>query len=230
MVNIKSIGQTIIVSAVAISFALLVVGIVSNADVLELVEEWRQYYGVTGVVIFSVVGGISVVFCFPGSILMTTAGAAFGLEWGFVAGLGCVLLGAVLAFLVSRYFARQRIEEWVLSNPKFAALDEAIGEGGWQLVVLTRCCPIFPFIFQNYAYGLTRIQFLNYAVGSFIGLLPANLLFVYMGSLGRTGVEIFTGGSSTLELAFRVLGFIASVVMIVYITKLSTRALKRAGL
>ena len=228
--NIKSIGKTTIVSIVAISFALVVMGIVSNVDFLELVEEWRQYYGVTGVVVFSVVGGISVVFCFPGSILMTTAGAAFGLEWGFVAGLACVLLGAILAFFVSRYFARQRIEKWVLSNPKFAALDEAIGEGGWQLVVLTRCCPIFPFIFQNYAYGLTQIQFLNYAAGSFVGLLPANLLFVYMGSLGRTGVEVFTGGTSVLELAFSVLGFTASVAMIVYITKLSTRALKRAGL
>jgi len=106
-------------------------------------------------------------------------------------------------------------------------VDNAIGQEGWKIVVLTRCCPLFPYIFQNYAYGLTRVGFGHYALGSLLGLIPATLVFVYMGSLGA---EAAGGGTSSLELAMRVLGFVATVVVSIYITRISTRALERAGL
>ena len=67
----------------------------------------------------------------------------------------------------------------------------------------------------------------HYALGSLLGLIPATLVFVYMGSLG---VEAATGATSSLELGLRVLGFVATVVVSIYIARISTRALEQAGL
>ncbi|HXV65029.1 MAG TPA: VTT domain-containing protein [Vicinamibacteria bacterium] len=183
-----------------------------------------------GIIPFVLGGGVAVVFLFPGSVVMTAAGAAFGLGKGFVAAQVAASAGAALAFLVSRYLARSRVERWVRSKPAFSSLDEAIGVAGWKLVLLTRCCPVFPYVFQNYAYGLTRVSFSHYALGSFIGLVPATLLFVYLGSLGRAGAEAVSGRAEPAQVVFQLLGFAATVAATVYVTRISRQALRRAGI
>lgn len=185
--------------------------------------------GIGGMALFALVSGVSVVFFFPGSVVMTAAGAAFGLTRGFLTAQAGATLGAGLAFLVSRYIARRRVERWVSSKPAFAAVDEAIGSEGWRIVLLTRCCPLFPYIFQNYAFGLTRVSFGQYALGSFLGLVPTTLAFAYLGSLGRSGAEAASGSASTLELVLRGFGLLATVAVGVYLARLSRRALAKVG-
>ena len=223
----KSNLWAIVAMALAVVCIFVAMKLADYAGGLELVKAWTKDLGVLGMVLFALLSGISVVFFFPCSILMTASGAAFGLRDGFVVALVATTVGAALAFLVSRYLARKRVEQWVAGKPRFAAVDEAIGQEGWKIVVLTRCCPLFPYIFQNYAYGLTRVGFGHYALGSLLGLIPATLVFVYMGSLG---VEAATGATSSLELGLRVLGFVATVVVSIYIARISTRALEQAGL
>jgi uncharacterized membrane protein YdjX (TVP38/TMEM64 family) len=185
--------------------------------------------GIGGMVLFALAGGLSVVFFFPGSVLMTAAGAAFGLTRGFLTAQAGATFGAGLAFLVSRYFARRRVARWVATKPAFAAVDDAIGNEGWKIVLLTRFCPLFPYIFQNYAFGLTRVSFGHYALGSFLGLVPTTLIFAYLGSLGRSGAEAASGSASTLELFLRGFGLVATVGVSVYLARLSRRALAKAG-
>jgi uncharacterized membrane protein YdjX (TVP38/TMEM64 family) len=185
--------------------------------------------GIGGMVFFALASGVSVVFFFPGSVVMTGAGAAFGLTRGFLTAQAGATLGAGLAFLVSRYVARRRVERWVSSRPAFAAVDRAVGDEGWKIVLLSRFCPLFPYIFQNYAFGLTRVSFSHYALGSFLGLVPTTLAFAYLGSLGRSGVEIASGSASTLELVLRAAGLLATVAISVYLARLSRRALAKAG-
>ena len=185
--------------------------------------------GIGGMVLFALASGVSVVFFFPGSVVMTGAGAAFGLTRGFLTAQAGATLGAGLAFLVSRYVARRRVERWVSSRPAFAAVDQAVGNEGWKIVLLSRFCPLCPYIFQNYAFGLTRVSFSHYALGSFLGLVPTTLAFAYLGSLGRSGVEAASGSASTLELVLRAAGLLATVGISVYLARLSRRALAKAG-
>jgi uncharacterized membrane protein YdjX (TVP38/TMEM64 family) len=203
----------------------------SHPALQEVLASWtaRGGTGLAGMTVFAVAIGVLVVFFFPGSILMTASGAAFGLLGGFVTAQVGASLGAGLAFLVSRYVARHRVERWVVSRPRFAAVDDAIGAEGWKIVLLTRCCPIFPYIFQNYAYGLTRVSFGQYALGSFFGIVPATLVFAYLGAMGRTGAAVAAGQTSPAEVALKVLGLVATIAVSVYIGRLSKRALARAG-
>ena len=55
------------------------------------------------------------------------------------------------------------IEKRLAGNPRFAAIDRAIGAEGRKIVFLLRLSPAFPFSLLNYALGLTRVRFADYA-------------------------------------------------------------------
>ena len=76
-------------------------------------------------------------------------------------------MAASVAFLIARYFARERILKLVEGNKKFLAIDKAIGENGFRVVTLLRLSPLFPFSLGNYLYGLTSVKFVPYVLGRF---------------------------------------------------------------
>lgn len=55
-------------------------------------------------------------------------------------------------------------------------------------VAFTRLVPLFPCNLLNYALGLTRIPLLQYALMSFIFMLPGALAYTYLGYAGREAV------------------------------------------
>lgn len=74
-------------------------------------------------------------------------------------------VAASIAFLIARYFARERILKLVEGNKKFLAIDKAIGENGFKVVTLLRLSPLLPFSLGNYLYGLTSVKFVPYVLG-----------------------------------------------------------------
>lgn len=76
-------------------------------------------------------------------------------------------VAASVAFLIARYFARERILKLVEGNKKFLAIDKAIGENGFRVVTLLRLSPLLPFSLGNYLYGLTSVKFVPYVLGRF---------------------------------------------------------------
>jgi len=201
------------------------------ADWLAVFNERIQQLGPTGLLVYALAYAVATVLLLPGSLLTLAAGAAFGLLPGFASVLVGASVGAALSFLVSRYLARRRVEVWIRSKPRFSAVDRAVAKEGWKIVFLTRLSPIFPFNFQNYAYGLTRIPFWHYALSSAIGIIPGTFLYVYLGTVGRSGLEAAAGGEQvqTLRLVLQIVGLIATVVVTIYITRIATKALKEAG-
>jgi len=202
------------------------------ADGLAVFNEAVQKLGPAGLLVYALAYALATVFLLPGSLLTLAAGAAFGLLPGFGSALMGATLGSALAFLVSRHLARRRVEDWIQSKPRFAAVDRAVAKEGWKIVFLTRLSPIFPFNFQNYAYGLTRIPFWHYTLASMVGILPGTFLYVYLGSVGRSGLEAAAGGErvETLRLVLQIVGLLATALVTFYITRIATKALKEAGI
>lgn len=83
-------------------------------------------------------------------------------------------MAASVAFLIARYFARDRILKLVEGNEKFLAIDKAIGENGFRVVTLLRLSPLLPFSLGNYLYGLTSVKFVPYVLGRFASCLVSN--------------------------------------------------------
>ena len=217
--------------ALLVVVALLWLRTLPLADWLAVFNEWVQGLGTVGLLVFALTYAVATVLALPGSLLTLAGGAAFGLLPGFGAVLVGASVGAALSFLVSRHLARGRVEEWIQSKPRFSAVDRAVAKEGWKIVFLTRLSPIFPFNVQNYAYGLTRISFWHYALASAIGIIPGTFLYVYLGSVGRSGLEAAAGGGEveTLRLVLQIVGLAATAAVTVYITRIATKALKEAG-
>src|SRR5262249_10857542 len=152
----------------------------------------------------------------PGSFLTLGGGATFGLWAVAPISLGSTAAAGVV-FLFSRYLARQWVEERIGSR-RFQALDRAVGEQGFKIVLLTRLSPVFPFNFLNYAYGLTQVRFRDYLLASWIGMLPGTFLYVYIGSLGA---EAVAGQKSPAEWAFFGIGLALTIVVTALVTRLA---------
>jgi len=205
-------------------------------DAFLALEDWIAGLGVTGLVIFIAIYAVATVLMVPGSPLTLAAGAIFGPLWGGWGLLWVTVavsiasnLGAAMALLIGRYFARDRVAAWARKSPKFDAVDRAVAEGGWKIVAMLRLSPAVPFNLQNYLYGLTPIPFWTCVLTSIVAMLPGTFLYVYVGYLGRVGAEAAAGAESvsTAQLVLFIVGLVAAVAVTVYVTALARRALKR---
>ncbi len=213
--------------------AALVVGIVFlplNRWALGLVELIRGA-GATGVFVYALVYIAATLFLLPGSLLTAGAGFAYGPLGGTLLVSPVSVTAALLAFLLGRFVARDWVARRVASNPKFAAIDEAVAKSGLKIVLLLRLSPILPFNLLNYGLGLTQVRLRDYVLGSFIGMLPGTFLYVYLGSLVTSASELASGqrpSSGSWGQALYWGGLAATLVATVLITRLSRRALHEA--
>ncbi len=192
--------------------------------------EWAQGLGSWGPIFVGVLYVLACVLMVPGSIITIAAGFLFGLFWGTITVSIASTLGACLAFIVGRTLARGPVEQKVTHRPKFAAIDKAVGEQGFKIVLLTRLSPIFPFNLLNYAYGLTKVGFWQYALASWIGMLPGTVLFVYMGTAGRSLTDIAAGEgqSNWATRIFLLVGLLVAIVVVFFVTRVARKALADA--
>lgn len=216
--------------AIAVAIAIVAgsyLGIFAQAQaLLERSLEWIDSLGPLAPIAFIVIYILAAVLFISGTALTLGAGAIFGVVKGTIFVSAGSVLGAGAAFLVGRYVARDRVAKIVEKNPKFKAVDEAVAQEGWKIVGLTRLSPIFPFVVLNYAFGLTKVKFLDYFLASWIGMLPGTILYVYIGTVAKS---LATAGGEEpggwLQKAFLVVGLVATFGVTAYVTRIAQKAL-----
>lgn len=192
--------------------------------------EWVDGLGAWGPIVFVAGYALAVVGFVPGSLLTLAAGAIFGLVEGVAVVLIGATLGSTIAFLLSRFVAREAVARRVEGDPRFAAIDRAIGREGLRIVLLLRLSPIFPFSLLNYALGLTGVGLRDYLIAS-IGMVPGTLLYVYS---GKVAGELATLASSAAPsrgpgyYAVVGLGLAATLIVTRVVTRIARRALAEA--
>lgn len=170
---------------------------------------------------------VASVLVVPGSILTLAGGFVFGLPMGIALVSAGSALGAAAAFLVGRFFARDWVAHRVAAVPRFRALDSATRHEGFLIVFLARLSPLFPFNLLNYGLGLTAVKFRDYFLATWIGMLPATVVYVYIGSLAKNLTDLTTGNveRGPGQLALLAAGLIATIVLTVFITRRANRTL-----
>ena len=191
--------------------------------------DWIRSAGPAGAALFAVAYIAATVLLLPGSVLTLGAGFAYGPALGLLLVSPVSVLAATAAFSVGRSIARGWVSRKVSGDPRFAAIDEAVGESGFKIVFLLRLSPVLPFNLLNFALGLTRVSLRDYVLASFLGMLPGTLLYVYLGSLVTSASEIAAGRGSAgvWQRALYVVGLVATIAATVVITRISRRALTR---
>ena len=137
--------------------------------------------GMLGPVIYMALYVIGTVLFLPGLAISIVGGILFGPFWGVVYTITSATAGACAAFLISRYAARGWIENKI-KDPRLRSLDDSVEKNGWKIIAFTRLIPLFPFNLLNYAFGLTKVRFSQYAIGSFIFMLPGCIAFIVFSS------------------------------------------------
>lgn len=210
-----------------IALTVLVAGYYFNfPSLLQQALNWIQGVGIFGYVVFIILYILSCIFFIPGTVLTLGAGAIYGVVLGSAIVSIASTLGAAAAFLVGRYAARDFVERKIEGNQTFKSIDEAVAREGGRIVFLTRLSPLFPFSLLNYAYGLTKVKFFSYFIASWIGMMPGTVMYVYIGSLGSDLATVSAGEQSYLKWILNAVGFIATVVVSVYVGKIAKKALE----
>jgi uncharacterized membrane protein YdjX (TVP38/TMEM64 family) len=192
------------------------------------VAAWSQLHRTVAAAAFVAVYVLAAVLVVPGSILTLAAGYLFGLPLGAALTSAGSLLGAAAAFAVGRFLARDWVAQRVATWPHFGALDAALRRDGFTIVLLARLSPLIPYNLLNYALSVTAARFRDYLLASWIGMLPALVLYVYTGSLAKGLAELTSAGRppTWATRSLLALGLAATVALAVLIARTATRVLR----
>ncbi|QHQ40809.1 TVP38/TMEM64 family protein [Microbulbifer hydrolyticus] len=195
---------------------------------IELMQ-WLDTLGWQAGVWFMLVIAVSIILLFPGVIFTMGAGFVFGVIKGTIYVVLGTVLGAAIAFLISRYLLGERASNWLLAKVKPANLGEVLRDEGWRMVMLTRMVPLFPFKLSNYFFGLTPLRFRDFCIGNFLGVIPITVNNVYVGSIAADLASIGTDRATRTptEWALYGLGFCLAIIAIIGLTRMARRALKQ---
>ncbi len=218
-----------------IVFVLAIAGLFVLFRVLPVTEwlgaflEYVRSLGLWGPVILGAAYVVATVAMVPAWILTVGSGFAFGVVLGTITVSISSTLGATAAFVIGRTFARNWVEKIAARNPKFAAVDRAVEDRGFRIVLLTRLSPVFPFNVLNYLFSLTSVRLRDYVLASWIGMFPGTLMYVYFGTAFKNLAEVISGdiqGGVAQKILLGV-GLVVTVIVTVYVTRVARRAIRQ---
>lgn len=213
-----------------IAVALPPLGGVALIGSMPWVGPWLAELGSVGLALF-VVGFV----VFAGFALLPTyaqaglAGFAFGVPLGVPAALCGFTGAAAVGYALARKVAGDRLSEAADSEPRLAALHQALLKGGfWRvlgMVTLLRLPPNSPFALTNVAFAGLKVPFPTFLLGTLLGMTPRTVALVVIGA----GLEQFDTENLRNNTAFFV-GIAVTIVVVVVITIMAQRVLDRVSL
>lgn len=181
--------------------------------------------------VFGLVYIAAIVLLLPGSVFSLAAGYLFGVWQGWAVVVVSATIGAILSLLIGRSLLREWVVKRARDMANFDHLDNAVSNKGFLIVFLTRLSPAFPFSLINYVYGVTKIKLRDYAIATFFGIMPASLLYIYLGSTAKNLQDVLGGNieSSPAQQWLLYAGLLATLIVTVIITRIATKALREAA-
>lgn len=178
---------------VVLLLSVIVTMIIFSSEVSDMTVSlltWIQENSLEGSIILVVIYVLFTILFIPGSILTLGIGFIYSYSTGSL-WLGTLLgtliviigsnLGALSAFLLSRYLFKEGVKAKLGSNKKYIVLLKIIEVHQVKFVVLLRLIPLIPFNVLNYLLGITGIKVTSFLVGN-LGMIPGTMLYVYLGA------------------------------------------------
>lgn len=143
---------------------------------------------------------------FPAEVVAIANGMFYGPVWGTLVTWTGAMLGALVAFGLTRLFGRPFVS-LMISEHDWHRLDDWTSQHGARLIFVARLIPVIAFNLINYAAGLTRISWWTFVWSTGLGILPLTVIMVVMGDRIETmswelWLALLVGGA-VLWLLFR---------------------------
>jgi len=172
-----------------IVFLLLIIGSLISFEIfgtsfdLEIIRQNLKDFGVWAPLVFIFLYTTGTIFI-PSTPFMVAGGILFGFKYGLLYIVIGGFLSSIIVFIISRKLGRERVEN-ILEYKYFRKLEKynkKLEKGAiWDLVLL-RMAPIMPFNVLNILMGVSKITMKDYVIGTLLGLIPSNILTVYVGT------------------------------------------------
>lgn len=156
-------------------------------EVPDLLHSWLSQWGFfNAAIIYILLYTFRPLILFPAALLTIASGLIFGPWYGVlftIIGENC---SANLAFIMARWFGR----DWVKGHERdnMRRWEEKLNENGLITVLIMRLIYL-PFDAVNFGCGLTSIRQRDFALGTFIGIMPGLISFVLIGGSISSGVD-----------------------------------------
>jgi len=153
----------------------------SLGDYLPLIQNKLSSYGILAPAIYVLLYCLRPLILFPATLLTTISGTLFGPYHGVLYTIIGENMSANITYLLGRYFGGDLSDK---INSKFkipALLDCKFKENGFSAVLMMRLI-YMPFDMVGMFAGMCKIRQIEFALATFIGIIPGVITFVYLGS------------------------------------------------
>lgn len=158
-----------------------------NLDFLKQAVEDNLPYAIAIYMLLTIAG--CAFLALPGVTFAIIAGLLFGPVLGTICCSAATTIGAVLAFAAGRFFLKDAVRPMVIKNKYLNKwLFDNSGKNQLFVLIITRLVPVFPYNLQNFAYGITDINFSTYMIGSLVFMLPGTAMYT-VGTAGLADKE-----------------------------------------
>ena len=131
-------------------------------------QDFIAQFGDYAPLIFLLLASILPIFLFPPGIFSIIGGYLFGFKLGAILTIAAAIVYTNVMFLISRYFARDYIEKFLVRKLSLKEFNRIFGIKENKLAV-------FLIIFR-------LIPFKHYFIANLIGLIPGRLIWLNFGS------------------------------------------------
>ncbi|MCA3247964.1 MAG: TVP38/TMEM64 family protein [Azospirillum sp.] len=115
-----------------------------------------------------------------GAVATLTGGFLFGTWLGGLAAVVGATVGATLLFLAARTALGETLR--AKAGPGLRKLEEGFKRDALSYLLVLRLIPAFPFFLVNLAPAFLGVSLRVYAIGTFLGILPATFVFASVGA------------------------------------------------
>lgn len=175
---------------VFVAFLFLVIGLFFLFQFLgydinsDAIREFLGHFGVLAPLIFILLYTFGTFFI-PATPFMLASGILFGFKYGLLYTMISSFLSSCIVFYISRKLGKVWVEK-ILEHKYLKHLHEynkRLETGAIWDVIILRVTPIMPFNALNILLGVSKIKIQDYIIGTMLGLIPTNVLGVYLGAL-----------------------------------------------
>ncbi|MFC0409621.1 VTT domain-containing protein [Roseomonas elaeocarpi] len=150
-------------------------GMLSPGNIQAVIHGGGSFGPVAAVGLFLLLGFLA----FPVNVLIVATAAAFGTWPGLAYAIGGALLSAAAMYGMGLKLGPELLRRFL--GPRINRISQSVARNGILAVTVVRLMPIAPFSLVNLVAGAMRIRFLDYMVGTFLGLLPGVVLMSAVG-------------------------------------------------
>lgn len=161
---------------------------------IETARAYIESFGVWGPAISALLMVFqSVIAPLPAFVITFANGAIFGFWRGTLLSWSSAMLGAAIAFYISRIVGPNRVAR-IIGRRAAEKADWFFEKYGTYAILIARLVPVISFDAVSYAAGLTRIRFIGFWIATGIGQLPATLVYSYLGEKASAHVKLMMWG------------------------------------